>query len=164
VGSAVALRWRPARPVRAAYVVYAASALPPLTLIAPFHPVVVGLAAGVSLAGIVIGNAIWEATLQERIPGDRLARVDSYDYLVSLVFTPLGFALAGPAADAIGVDTALVAAAAITVTVYAIGLAVPGARNLRREDGAPTPEPQPAVSAVGGSPVPTSTGKPMVPP
>jgi hypothetical protein len=146
-GSAVALRWRPARPVRTAYVVYAASALPPLTLIAPFHPVVVGLAAGLSLAGIVIGNAIWEATLQERIPGDRLARVDSYDYLFSLVFTPLGLALAGPAAVAIGVDTTLVAAAAITVTVYAIGMAVPSARNLRRDEAAPTPEPRPAASA-----------------
>jgi MFS family permease len=154
IGSAVALRWRPSRPVRAAYLVYAATALPPLTLVAPFPPVIVGIAAGVSLAGIVIGNAIWEATLQERIPGDRLARVDSYDYLVSLVFTPLGFALAGPAADAVGMDTALFAAAGITVVVYAAGLAVSSARNLRREDRAPTPAPLPAASAAGESPVP----------
>jgi MFS family permease len=153
-GSAVALRFRPARPIRATFFTYAPMALPPLTLIAPLPPIVVGAAAGVMLAGIVIGNAIWDATLQEQIPGEMLARVDSYTWLVSLVFTPLGLALAGPAAEAVGTDRVLVAAAVITVLAYAAGFAVSSARNLRRMDAAPTPVPSPAASAAGESPFP----------
>nr|MDQ3822889.1 MFS transporter [Actinomycetota bacterium] len=139
------LRWRPARPLRAAFVVWAATTFPPLTLVEPFPAVVVGVASGLSFAGITLGNAIWEATLQERIPGDVLSRVSSYDWLVSLVFMPLGFALAGPAADAIGLDATLLAAATISLTVHLAVLALPSARNLRRDEGAATPAPQPAA-------------------
>ena len=148
-GSAVALRWRPARPVRMAFLVWAATALPPLTLVEPFPAVVVGVASGLSFLGITLGNAIWEATLQEQIPGDVLARVSSYDWLVSLVFMPLGFALAGPAADAFGLEATLFAAAALSAIVHLAVLALPSARNLRRENGVPTPAPQPAASAAG---------------
>jgi MFS family permease len=159
-GSVVALRWRPERPMRTALRLYAATALPPLTLIAPLPPVVVGVAAGLSLAGIVIGNAIWDATQQERIPGDVLARVDSYTWLGSLVLTPLGLAAAGPAAAAAGMDAALVAASAIALAAYAAALAVPSARNLRREDGDAMPAPRPAASAAGESPAPAPPGLP----
>ena len=130
-GGAVALRWRPARPIRAAFVVWAATTFPPLTLIEPFPAVVVGLASALSFAGITLGNAIWEATLQEQIPGEVLSRVSSYDWLVSLVFMPLGFALAGPVSEAIGLDATLVAAATISLTVHLAVLALPSARALR---------------------------------
>ena len=40
----------------------------------------------------------------------RPAAVSSYDWLISLVFMPLGFLLAGPLADAIGVGTTLLLA------------------------------------------------------
>lgn len=144
-GTAVALRWRPSRPLRAAFVVWAATALPPLTLVEPFPALVVGTAVALSSAGITLGNAIWEATLQEKIPGEVLARVSSYDWLVSLVFMPLGFALAGPVADRIGFDAALFAAAALSVVVHLAVLALPSARNLRRDEGVATPEPAPAA-------------------
>ena len=145
LGSAVALRWRPSRPLRAAFVVWAATALPPLTLIEPFPAIVVGAACALSFASITLGNAIWEANLQEQIPRDVLSRVSSYDWLVSLVFMPLGFALAGPAADHIGLDATLLAAATISVVVHVAVLALPSARNLRRDERATTPEPAPAA-------------------
>jgi MFS family permease len=144
-GTAVALRWRPSRPLRAAFVVWAATALPPLTLVEPFPALVVGTAVALSSAGITLGNAIWEATLQEKIPGEVLARVSSYDWLVSLVFMPLGFALAGPVATQIGFDVALFAAAALSVVVHVAVLALPSAQNLRRDDGVAGPEPAPAA-------------------
>jgi hypothetical protein len=126
-------------------VVWAATALPPLALVEPFPAVVVGLAAAASFCGITLGNAIWEATLQEQIPGDVLARVSSYDWLVSLVFMPLGFALAGPAADAIGLDATLYAVGAVAALVHLAVLALPSARNLRRENGKATPAPAPVA-------------------
>jgi hypothetical protein len=60
-----------------------------------------------------------------------------------------GFALAGPTADAIGLDTTLFAAAALSVVVHFAVIAMPSARNLRREDDATTREPRPSVSAAG---------------
>jgi hypothetical protein len=114
-----------------AFVVYAALAAPLLALVRPLPTLAIGLAAAVSFGCGLLGNTIWEATLQRHVPGDVLARVSSYDWLISLIFTPLGFALAGPAADAIGLDATLLAAAALLVTVHLAVLLVPGVRNLR---------------------------------
>ena len=131
VGGAVALRVRPRRPLVVAFVVYAALAAPLLALVRPLPTLAIGLAAAVSFGCGLLGNTIWEATLQRHVPGEVLARVSSYDWLISLIFAPLGFALAGPAADAIGLDATLLAAAALLVTVHLAVLLVPGVRNLR---------------------------------
>ena len=44
----------------------------------------------------------WITALAERIPPDRLSRVSSYDWMVSLGLLPVGYLLAGPLADAVG--------------------------------------------------------------
>ena len=64
----------------------------------------------VGLAGISFGTALWQTTLQARIPGDVLARVSSYDWLVSYLFMPIGFIAMGPLAEAVGIATTLVVA------------------------------------------------------
>ena len=46
----------------------------------------------------------WLTALAERIPPDKLSRVTSYDWMVSLGLLPLGFVLAGPLADALRGD------------------------------------------------------------
>jgi hypothetical protein len=48
--------------------------------------------------GIVYGNTIWETLQQREIPAERLSRVNSFDWMVSLIFMPVGQALAGPLA------------------------------------------------------------------
>ena len=131
-GSLVALRWRPERPLVATFLVWSLGPLPPLALIAPLPPVVVGVAAALWLGGIALGSAIWEATVQELIPRDKLSRVDSIDWMISLVFQPFGFALAGAVAATIGFDTTLVIAAAISGIVYLAVLALPSLRAIRR--------------------------------
>jgi MFS family permease len=131
-GSLLALRWRPKRPLVAAFLVWSTGALPPLTLIGPSSPVVVGIAAGLWFGGIVAGGAFWNATMQERIPLDKLSRVDSYDWLISLVFQPLGFALAGAVAAGIGIQTTLLIAAALSGFVHLAVLALPSLRAITR--------------------------------
>jgi hypothetical protein len=143
VGGAIALRVRPQRPLVVVFVVWLALAAPLLALVRPLPPIAVGLAAAAAFAAGLLGNAIWEATLQRHIPGDILARVSSYDWLVSLIFTPLGFALAGPTADAIGLDATLLAAAGLLVVVHVAILLVPSVRHLR---DAPVGEPAQATA------------------
>jgi hypothetical protein len=80
-----------------------------------------------------VGNEIfgllWHTTVQQEIPPDMLSRVYSYDALGSLALVPIGYAIAGPIADAIGIRATLWGAAAIG---FAVTLAVLLVRDVRR--------------------------------
>ena len=144
VGSAIALRWRPGRPLIASALVILPVGAQLLSLIPPLPPVAIGLFAAASFAGINIGNALWDAVVQANVPRETISRVSSYDWLISLVFMPVGFALAGPLAATVGLDTTLVLAAAILVAANLGVLAVPSVRAMRRTEAEPPPAASPA--------------------
>ena len=73
-----------------------------------------------------------------RVAPEALSRVSSYDWAVSLVFMPIGFALWGPISDLVGVDTAFVAAALVSAAAKVGPVLVPDVRNLRRADAPPS--------------------------
>lgn len=142
-GSLLALRYRPARPLIPSFLVILFASVALLSLVPPVPAVAIGVASGLMFMGIQLGNALWDTMMQQHVPADVLSRVSSYDWLVSLVFMPLGFTLAGPLADAIGLDTTLIAAAILSAAANLGVLLVPGVRNLRRMDE-PAPVPVPA--------------------
>ena len=83
--------------------------------------------------------AIWETTLQRVIAPEKLSRVSAYNWMGAMAFLPLGYAIAGPVAMAIGVNTSLwIAAAWILVSTVAV-LRVPSVRDVRRDEP-PVPE------------------------
>jgi hypothetical protein len=96
------------------------------------------VAGGIFSLGVVVGNTLWETALQQEVRPDRLARVGSIDWLLSLCLMPAGQALAGPLADAIGIRAALLLAGGLMLVPNLIVLAfVRDVRKLRRsEDGA----------------------------
>ena len=61
--------------------------------------------------GLSVHLTLWFTVFQREVPEQAQSRVSSYDALGSFVFLPLGFAIAGPLAAAIGTDETLVAAA-----------------------------------------------------
>jgi MFS family permease len=140
VGSAIALRIRPRRPIMWSFLAWSLSSLPPLALLPPLPALLISVANGLFVFGIAYGNAVYEAVLQRQIPAERLARVSSFDWMVSIVFMPLGQGLAGPLSDAVGVDTVLLAAAGLVLLSCAAGVAVPSVRSLEAT-GAPAPAP-----------------------
>ena len=79
------------------------------------------------------GQHFWETMEQQYIPNESLSRVDSISWMVSLIAMPLGYAVAGPISDAVGVTTTLLAAAALSVR-----FARNGARDAERPRAAPT--------------------------
>ena len=90
-------------------------------------------AALVGGAGQAIFNVLWETTLQRSVPSEMLSRVSSYDWFGSLVFQPVGQAIAGPVSGALGSPlTLLLSGAGVALTVLAI--AVPSVRNLVSAD------------------------------
>ena len=136
-GGAVALRMRPARPLVAAFGAWTLCALPLLALAPPLPTAIVAAAYGAGLAGISFGTALWQTTLQAGIPEDVLARVSSYDWLVSFVFMPVGFVTLGPLADAVGVGPVFVVAGSVLALTNALVAAAPAVRAVGA-DGPPT--------------------------
>jgi MFS family permease len=142
LGSVIALRVRPPRPIMWSFLAWSLGSLPPLALVPPLPAALIAVANGLFVFGIAYGNAVYEAVLQRQIPPERLARVSSFDWMVSIVFMPLGLGLAGPLSEVVGVDAVLLAAATIILASCALGVAVPSVRSLEA-----TREPEPAASA-----------------
>jgi MFS family permease len=138
VGGVVALRWRPSRPLLASHLVVLAMAGYLLLFAFSSSTAVLALGAFAAFVSIVVGNTLWETVLQRQVPQDVLSRVSSYDWAISLVFMPIGFALWGPISELVGVQTAFLAAALVSAAAKVGPVAVPGVRNLRRADTSPS--------------------------
>ncbi|MET9954579.1 MFS transporter [Streptomyces sp. NPDC006339] len=133
LGSLAADRIRPRRPILAANLGLATYALPLLLLAAGAPaPLVIG-AYGLAQTGLGFLTPVWETAVQRAVPAHALARVTSYDWLLSFAAMPLGYALAPLAASAWGPGVPLVVAA-VAVAACCLGTAlVPGVRGFRAE-------------------------------
>jgi MFS family permease len=131
IGAVLAMRVRLRRLLFFGVVCTAFEALPLLTL-GVFPHVGLMLAAGF-IAGLAIEQfgIAWETTMQEHVPPDKLARVYSYDMVGSFVAIPVGQTLAGPIAEAVGVEATLVGAAALIVLAVLGMLTSRDVRHLR---------------------------------
>jgi MFS family permease len=132
-GSLLATRAKPRRPLVLVACTEAFFALP-LAFLAAGAPMAV-LACGAFLSGVgmMLGMSVWESTLQRHVPAESLARVSSYDWFGSFAFYPLGLAIWGPVAEAIGIATALWLAFGLFVACVLALLAVPDTRQLKAQ-------------------------------
>ena len=139
-GSAIALRRRPRR---TGVVMFALVALfgPQLALLALPAPVpAIAAASALAFAAMGVFNALWFTTLQERIPAHARSRVSSYDWFGSIVFLPLGMALVGPLADAVGATAVLLGAAVWAVGASLFMTLLPSIRALERDEDGRAPD------------------------
>jgi MFS family permease len=102
LGGTLMLRYRPARPMVSATlgVLIGLSLFSLLAVAAPLWAIVV--AAGGTGIGIEVFSVLWASALQQHIPAGTLSRVAAYDTLGSIAFSPIGLAIAGPIAIALG--------------------------------------------------------------
>jgi MFS family permease len=131
IGGLIALRWRPQRPLVAGLLAGLGAPIFLAALAAPAPLPLVVLAAVPSGIGFELFNVFWITAMQQHIPPERLARVTSYDALGSFVFIPVGYTLAGPAAETFGLPQTLWAASAAMVGLTALALASRDVRSLR---------------------------------
>jgi MFS family permease len=131
VGSLLAVRARPRRPLVLAALCYGLFAVPMavLALGAPVPLLALGAVAGGT--GMMLGNSVWEATLQGNVPPAALSRVSAYDWFGSLAFNPLGLAIWGPIAALVGISAALWIAVVLMFASAGMLLAVPAIRRMR---------------------------------
>jgi MFS family permease len=108
LGGLICLRWRPRRGLFFGSILLSLTATFPLAMALSDHllPVLVG--AFLHGLGLEIFSVNWDVSIQQNIPEDKLARVYSFDMVGSFVARPLGLALTGPVAAAVGFDRWLV--------------------------------------------------------
>ncbi len=137
LGALVGLRWRPRHPLALAFVV----ALP-----WPLQNVVFALGAPLAVVLVVallngIGFSLfmvwWDTALAHHIPPAALSRVSSYDWMGSLALMPLGYAIAGPLATALGPRVVLGAGGAVALGLLCLGLAPQSTRTLGERPAVP---------------------------
>jgi MFS family permease len=115
----------------------------------------VGIAALELLAGacVALFFTLWDLSIQEQIPARAISRVSAYDFSVSLGLMPLGMAVCGPIADAIGLEATLRWMSVIGIAAALAWLVQPSVRAVRRPqieqpDRPPADSTQPPVATL----------------
>jgi MFS family permease len=135
-GGLLLLRFRPRRLLLAATLGFLLTVPFLLALAGPAPLVGVVAAAAIAGLGVEIFGILWDTTIQQEIPQEKLSRVSSYDALGSFVLIPLGLAVAGPVAQAIGTRPTILGAAAISLTATLAVLLVRDVRTIARRSAA----------------------------
>jgi hypothetical protein len=134
VGSALGLRAHPRRPMVVCAAALLGAACQPAIIAGAGSTLAIG--AFEALAGVCVAFAftLWETTLGHEIPAHALSRVTSFDWFTSAGLMPVGYALVGPLADAVGLHTTMFAATAIVAAIAAGSLTL---RDLRSFEARP---------------------------
>jgi MFS family permease len=130
-GALVGLRVRPTRPWVVVGVIFTLTAIQSILLAAHVSFVAIAVAAVIAGFSFSLGSVIYETGIQHEIAPEKLSRVSAYSWMCAMVFLPLGYALAGPIAAAVGMSAYLVFGAAWIVVTTLIVFAVPAVRNYR---------------------------------
>ena len=82
--------------------------------------------------GIEVFGVLWETTMQQEIPAEKLSRVSAFDALGSFVLMPLGFVAIPPIAAALGDRATFLGVGALIVVTTLAVLLVEDVRTLER--------------------------------
>ncbi|MEU1465825.1 MFS transporter [Streptomyces sp. NPDC005727] len=127
-GTLVAVRVRPARPVRVAALATAGFPLPLFLLAAQAPLAAVCVAAFAAAIFIDVYEVMLDTTLQKNIPPEALSRVMSYEVLGTFALVPLGSAVAGPVSRGLGSGPTLAWAGALIVAAGVLTFLLPSIR------------------------------------
>jgi len=135
IGALIASRIRVERPLAVGMILCLTlpAWLLTLALAAPLPIIMVGAFAW-GLA-IELFQVMWFTALQRNVPSESLSRVSSYDAFGSLMFGPIGLALAGPLLTLIPISEAFLIAAVVAAAATIGALLVPSVWRLRRTEG-----------------------------
>jgi MFS family permease len=136
VGSLIAIKVKPKYPMRflmlSSFTItfYIASLAKPQSLVV--------IMVGAFLFGITLDlwGTLWSTALQRKVPRDSLSRVSSFDAMGSLMFRPIGLAIAAPLSTLLGIENFIYILAIITVFAIVLPLFNSEVRNMSYEESA----------------------------
>jgi MFS family permease len=139
LGNVWSMRLRPRRPLVFAWAIILLCG-PSLVLLAFAAPAwaiaLTEMASGVSIG---VAGTLWETTVQRNVPPEALSRVAAYDWMGSTALRPLGLAVVGPIAEAVGVKQTLLAAFVLTIVSSLTLLVIPDMWRIRDTSGPARP-------------------------
>lgn len=132
VGGLFCLRFRPRRLLSVGVLFLAMTGLFPIAMAVSdtLWPILLG--AFLHGFGLQVFDIFWQIAIQQEIPEEKLSRVYSFDIVGSFVARPLGLALVGPVAVAVGFDTWLFVVAAVISGSALMSISFAGVRRLER--------------------------------
>jgi len=131
VGGLICLRWRPRHALGAGTALLSLASLFPLAMALADRPQVVWAGALAHGIGLSIFSVFWDLSIQQNVPEEKLSRVYSFDIVGSFIARPLGLALTGPVAEAVGFDRWLIVVAVVIGGSSLIALLSKDVRRLR---------------------------------
>jgi MFS family permease len=131
LGGLLALRLEPSRPLAFAFAIILLEVPLYLSLAAAAPVLLIAAFAFVGSVAMNLASTLWLTVLQSNVPEHALSRVSSYDWLGSLVFLPVGYMLAGPVAESVGIAETLVFAAVWSLASTLVVLSLEPIRGLR---------------------------------
>ncbi|TQL70165.1 putative MFS family arabinose efflux permease [Nocardioides albertanoniae] len=132
VGGLICLRWRPRRMLYVGAALLSLTALFPIAMAVAEAPAVVWGGAFLHGVGLSIFSVFWDLAIQQQIPEDKLSRVYSFDIVGSFIARPVGLAVTGPVAAAVGFAPWLLVVAAVIGGSSLIALLSRDVRVLQR--------------------------------
>jgi MFS family permease len=134
VGSLIAIKVKPKYPMRflmlSSFTItfyIAALAKPQSLAIIAFCAFLFGIT-------LDLWGTLWSTALQRKVPRDSLSRVSSFDAMGSLMFRPIGLAIAAPLSTLLGIETFIYILAVITVFAIVLPLFNSEVRNMSYEE------------------------------
>jgi len=113
IGGLICLRWKPRHGLLVGTAFLSWTAAFPLAMALSDQLWVVLLGAFAHGFGLEIFSVNWDLSIQQNVAEDKLARVYSFDLVGSFVARPVGLAVTGPVAQAVGFDRWLVIVAVV---------------------------------------------------
>ncbi|MGW5240437.1 MFS transporter [Monashia sp. NPDC004114] len=138
VGGLVGIRVQPRRMLLAAFVSLGLFPALPLAFGVSSSLAPILALAVVAQAGLLFFDVGWQTALQQGVPHDRLARVASWDILISFVALPIGNLLAGPLSARLDTTPLMLVIAAWMLLAGCWPLLIRSVRAFTRGGGAPS--------------------------
>jgi MFS family permease len=134
VGALIALKIKPKYPMRFLMLSSFTITFYIWTMARPQSLVLIAF--GAFLFGITLDlwGTLWSTALQRKVPRDSLSRVSSFDAMGSMIFKPIGLAIAAPLSVLFGIDNFLLILAGITAVAILLPLFDPTVRNMSYQD------------------------------
>src|SRR5262245_17548186 len=130
VGGLLALRLRFDRPLVVCQLLVLPAGIMLLGLAVPIPLFALAVLSFVNGIGFSLGGTLWFTALQRNVPEHALSRISSYDWLGSIAFNPIGYALIGPIAAALGTSETLALAGVLNLAVCLTIVLVPSVRSV----------------------------------
>ena len=134
VGSIIALRIKPRYPLRFLQISSFTLTFYILTMAKPQSLFVIAFAAFLFGITLDLWGTFWNTAMQKKVPREALSRVASFDAMGSMMFRPIGLAIAAPLSALFGIENFLYILAGVSVAAITLSFLNKEVRNMSFED------------------------------